>query len=101
LLAIAGIYLVRVAVLTLRALTGCSPRPRRRSSSAAALEDVRERAVPLLEKVVVTVDAVNAESLRIEGIVSRFEDVGEPYRQWVSSYARGQLGGAEHREGRT
>lgn len=49
-----------------------SMRSVRRSS-----DDIRERIVPLLEKADVTVDAVNAELLRIDGIVTRFEEAGE------------------------
>lgn len=43
----------------------------------AAVEDVRVRLVPLLEKADITVDAVNAELLRIDAIVSQAEEVGE------------------------
>ncbi|MDZ4064483.1 MAG: hypothetical protein U1E22_07420 [Coriobacteriia bacterium] len=39
--------------------------------------EVGERLIPLIEKVDVTVDAVNAELLRIDGIVSTFEDVSD------------------------
>lgn len=41
------------------------------------IDDMDERLVPLLAKVDVTVDAVNAELLRIDGIVSTFEDVSD------------------------
>lgn len=44
---------------------------------AAAAEDVRVRLVPLLEKADITLDAVNAELLRIDAIVSQAEEVGE------------------------
>lgn len=44
---------------------------------AAAAEDVRVRLVPLLEKADITLDAVNAELLRIDAIVSQAEGVGE------------------------
>lgn len=37
-------------------------------------DDSRTRLVPLLEKADVTVDAVNAELLRIDGIVTRVEE---------------------------
>lgn len=48
------------------------------SRSMRALSDEsRQRLVPLLDKVDVTVDAVNAELLRIDLIVSRFEIVSE------------------------
>jgi uncharacterized protein YoxC len=42
-----------------------------------AVADVRTRLVPLLEKADVTVDAVNAELLRLDAIVSKAEEVGE------------------------
>lgn len=38
-------------------------------------EDLDERVVPLLEKADVTIDAINAELLRVDAIVSRIEDV--------------------------
>lgn len=37
-------------------------------------DDVRERAVPILDKLDVTVDATNAELLRIDSAVTRFEE---------------------------
>lgn len=52
------------------------------SRSMRALSDEsRQRLVPLLDKVDVTVDAVNAELLRIDLIVSRFEVVSERMAQ--------------------
>lgn len=42
-----------------------------------AVEDVRVRLVPLLEKADVTVDAANAELLRLDAIVTQAEEVGE------------------------
>lgn len=44
-------------------------------SARRLMDDVDERLMPLLEKVDVTVDAVNAELLRVDGIVTRFEEV--------------------------
>lgn len=46
-----------------------------RSMSVLA-EQTRERLNPVLEKADVTVDAVNAELLRIDGIITQFEDAG-------------------------
>lgn len=43
----------------------------------AAVEDVRVRLVPLLDKADVTVDAANAELLRLDAIVSQAEGVTE------------------------
>ncbi|MGV8082409.1 MAG: hypothetical protein AB2L09_02075 [Coriobacteriia bacterium] len=40
-------------------------------------DDLEARLVPLVDKADVTIDAVNAELLRIDGIVSQFEEVGE------------------------
>jgi hypothetical protein len=40
-------------------------------------DDLDSRVVPLLDKADVTVDAINAELLRVDGIVTRFEDVAE------------------------
>jgi len=42
-----------------------------------AVEDVRVRLVPLLEKADVTVDAANVELLRLDAIVTQAEEVGE------------------------
>jgi ABC-type transporter Mla subunit MlaD len=43
-------------------------------SLRAASDDIRERVVPLLEKADITVDAANMELLRIDAIITRFED---------------------------
>jgi vacuolar-type H+-ATPase subunit I/STV1 len=40
-------------------------------------DDVEERIVPLAEKADVTVDAMNAELLRVDAIVSQIEEVSE------------------------
>lgn len=52
--------------------------------SLRAVEEARsfvsrldERLMPLLEKADVTVDALNAELLRVDGIVTQFEDASE------------------------
>jgi hypothetical protein len=37
----------------------------------------RERLIPLLDKIDVTVDAANAELLRIDGILTQFEEVSD------------------------
>lgn len=59
-----AVFALWVAIGTLRSL--------HRSS-----EEVRERLVPLLDKADVTLDAINAELLRIDGVVTQFEDVTE------------------------
>ena len=58
---VAVVWLSREAVATARSLRALS-------------DDVRERLVPLLDKADVTVDAANAELLRIDGAITRFED---------------------------
>lgn len=63
-LASSGVWAVFVIVRTARDV-------------ASAVEDVRSRLVPLLEKADVTVDALNAELLRVDAIVTQAEEVGE------------------------
>lgn len=46
-------------------------------SLRATSDETRERLVPLLDKADVTVDAVNAELLRVDSIITRFEDTSE------------------------
>lgn len=60
-----------VAVWALREVVGAA-----RSTKALA-DDSRERLVPLLEKADVTIDATNAELLRVDAIITRFEDASE------------------------
>lgn len=83
LVGLAALYAIRVLVLA----TG---------TILADLEEVRGKLVPLLEKADVTVDAVNAEILRIDAIVSQAEEVGDAVstasdfiRSPVSSAAQG------------
>lgn len=46
--------------------------------SARILADgLTEKVPPILDKADVTIDAVNAELLRVDGIITRFEDAGE------------------------
>jgi len=40
-------------------------------------DDLDERVVPFVDKADVTLDAINAELLRIDAIVTRFEDIGQ------------------------
>ena len=63
-LVIAGIFAVSVLLRAVRNLL-------------AAVEDVRSRLVPLLDKADITVDAVNAELLRLDAIVTQAEEVGD------------------------
>lgn len=62
-LALAALYLVWELIGAVRRLL-------------AAVEEVRVRLVPLIEKADVSVDALNAELLRIDAIVSQAEEVG-------------------------
>lgn len=64
LLVLAGLYAIRVLLRSIRGLL-------------EAVEDVRSRLVPLLDKADVTVDALNAELLRVDAIVTQAEEVGE------------------------
>ncbi len=61
---IAVIWLAREAALSAR-------------SARQLTDDVNARLTPLLEKADVTVDALNAELLRIDGVITRFEEAGE------------------------
>lgn len=57
-----------VAIWALREVAGAS-----RSAKALA-DDARLRLVPLLDKADITIDATNAELLRVDAIITRFED---------------------------
>lgn len=46
-------------------------------STRALADDGRVTLIPLIEKVDVTVDAINAELLRIDAIVTQFEEVSD------------------------
>ena len=46
-------------------------------SARTLADDLDERVVPLLDKADITIDALNAELLRIDSIVSRIEEVTE------------------------
>lgn len=60
-----------VAVWALRELVSTA------RSVRALSDDTRERLVPLLDKTDVTIDAVNAELWRIDGVITRFEEASE------------------------
>jgi hypothetical protein len=60
----AAIWALRESVVAMRALTSLAT-------------DTRERLNPLLEKADVTVDVVNAEILRVDGVITRFEEASE------------------------
>lgn len=61
---IAVIWFSREAVLAAR-------------SARRLSDDVNDRLIPLIEKADVTVDALNAELLRIDTAITRFEEAGE------------------------
>lgn len=61
---VAAIFALAVGVSTLR-------------SARHLLDDLDSKLVPLIEKADITIDAVNAELLRVDGIVTRFEEVSE------------------------
>jgi methyl-accepting chemotaxis protein len=63
-LVIAAIYVLRVLLKAIQRLLD-------------AVEDVRSRLVPLLDKADITVDALNAELLRVDAIVTQAEEVGD------------------------
>jgi uncharacterized protein YoxC len=63
-LALAALYGVLVLIPAVRELR-------------VAVEEVRSRLVPLLDKADITVDAVNAELLRLDAIVTQAEGVGD------------------------
>lgn len=63
-LVVFGLYAIRVLLTSVQDLL-------------AAVEDVRSRLVPLLDKADVTVDALNAELLRVDAIVTQAEEVGD------------------------
>lgn len=63
-LVVFGLYTIRVLLKAVHDLL-------------VAVEDVRGRLVPLLDKADVTVDALNAELLRVDAIVTQAEEVGD------------------------
>ena len=73
-----GIVLTIVAiVLAVAAIYGVFVLVRAVKDLQMAAEDVRSRLVPLLDKADVTIDALNAELLRLDAIMSQAEGVGE------------------------
>lgn len=71
LLIIAGIALCAVAIWGIIRIVETA------RSVRTLADDLEARLVPLVDKADVTVDAVNAELLRIDGIVGQFEEIGE------------------------
>lgn len=75
---VVALWALRESVRTMRSVT-------------ALADETRERLNPVLEKADVTIDAVNAEILRIDGVITRFEEASER----VSS-ASGTISGIVH-----
>lgn len=63
-LCVAGVVALAQAVITMRSVKRLA-------------DDTQSRLIPFLEKIDVTVDAVNAELLRIDGIVTQIEEVSD------------------------
>ncbi len=68
---------VAALVLCVAALYGIAVLVRAVKEIRAAVEDIRVRLVPLLDKADITIDAANAELLRLDAIVTQAEEVGE------------------------
>lgn len=64
-------------VLALAALYGVSVLVPAVREVRSAVHEIRTRLVPLLDKADVTVDAVNAELLRLDALVTQAEEVGD------------------------
>jgi hypothetical protein len=67
--------LVFASTLCLAGVWAAVAAARAASSLKALADDLDARVVPLLEKADITIDAVNAELLRVDAIVSRIEDI--------------------------
>lgn len=72
-----ALALVAVAAACVAGTWGFIEIARTMRSARAFSDDARKRVVPLLDKADVTIDAVNAELLRIDAIITRFEDASE------------------------
>lgn len=68
---VAVIALSVVAILGIREVVTAA------KTLTSVAEDLRATALPLAQKVEVTVDAINVEILRVDEIIARFEDAGE------------------------
>ena len=70
-----GVLLVLASVLCAVGIWALFEAVRTSRSVRVLAEDIDARAVPLLDKADVTIDAVNAELLRVDTIVSRVEEI--------------------------
>ena len=72
-----GVLLVLASVLCAVGIWALVDAVRTSRSLRVLAEDVDARAVPLLDKADITIDAVNAELMRVDTIVSRVEEITE------------------------
>ena len=70
-----GVLLVLASVLCAVGVWALVEAVRTSRSLRALAEDLDSRAVPLLDKAEVTIDALNAELLRVDAIVTRVEEI--------------------------
>lgn len=81
-LSIAGLYAIFVILKAVRGI-------------GSAVEEVRVRLVPLLDKADITIDAANAELLRLDAIVTQAEEVGDAVST-ASGFIRSPINTAAH-----
>lgn len=72
-----GVLLVLASVLCAVGIWALVEAARASRSVRTLAEDIDVRAVPLLDKADVTIDALNAELLRVDTIVSHIEEITE------------------------
>ena len=70
-----GVLLVTASVLCAVAIWALTEGVKTARSARRLSDDLDVRMVPLLDKADVTIDAVNAELLRMDGIVTRVEEI--------------------------
>jgi hypothetical protein len=71
------VLLVLLIVLAGAGIVAAVALVRTLGDTRALVAELRERLVPLIDKADVTLDAVNAELLRVDSIVSQVEEVSE------------------------
>ena len=70
-----GVLLVLASALCAVGIWALLEGVRTARSTRVLADDLDARIVPLLEKADITIDALNAELLRVDGIVSRIEEI--------------------------
>ncbi|HEY5541116.1 MAG TPA: hypothetical protein VIL41_06660, partial [Coriobacteriia bacterium] len=70
-----GVLLVLASALCAVGMWALREGVRTARSARVLADDLDARSVPLLEKADITIDALNAELLRVDGIVSRIEEI--------------------------